>query len=354
VTRYGGAIETMEAALEERKRTREADTALQVELLQARLLWAACLIVRMAEERAKPDAERDPEYQERKVHDLRDQLAALDKQYHPLLDRAMLALALERMLATPSEQRSAALSLLADADASRESIDRAVSKLYAGTRLDDAKLRLALFEKGTSAALASSKDSLIRAAVLLRPLLRAAEERRKRYAGVLLQQGPRYAAALLEKKGGMVAPDANGTLRVSYGLVHAPPGGGPAFTRVSEVVSKNQGKEPFDAPQALLDAVREERFGAYASGDPRGVPVDFLADVPITNGNSGSATLDRDGKLAGLAFDGTYESVVSDFGYQPITRSIHVDTRYLLWVLDAVEKADSLLRELGVRPQTPR
>jgi hypothetical protein len=354
VARYGGAIEALEAALDERKRTREADMALQLELMQPRLLWAACLIVRMAEERQKPDAERDPEYQERKVHDLRDQLSALDKQYHPLLDKAMLQLALQRILATPAEQRSAALGLLVGADATRERIEASVTKLYAGTHLDDAKVRLALFEKGTTQSLSRSNDALIRAAVKLGPLLRAAEERRDRLAGVWLQQGPRYASALLEKKGGSVAPDANGTLRVSYGVVSTPPSGGAAFTRVSELVSKNQGKEPFEVPSRLLEAVRDERFGAYASGDPRGVPVDFLSDVPITNGNSGSATLDRDGKLTGLAFDGTYESVASDFGYQPTTRSIHVDTRYLLWVLDAVEKADWLLSELGARPQAPR
>jgi hypothetical protein len=130
--------------------------------------------------------------------------------------------------------------------------------------------------------------------------------------------------------------------------------GGSPFTWVSEIVAKQQGKEPFDAPEALLEAVREKRFAGYASAETGEVPVDFLSNTRITNGNSGSATLDADGKLTGLAFDGTFDSVASDFGYQPITRSIHVDIRYLLWLLDAVEKADSLLAELGVQPRTPR
>jgi hypothetical protein len=288
------------------------------------------------------------------VHDLRDQLSALDKQYHPRLDQAMLVLALSRILATPPEQRSPALAVLAGADASREKIERAVDKLYEGTQLGDVKVRLSLFEKGTPATLARSKDPLIRAAVALRPLLKAAEERRDRFQGVLLREGPRYASALLEKRGGNVAPDANGTLRISYGLVQAPVNGGSPFTRVSEILAKHRGSEPFDAPPALLAAFREKRFGSYATGDAGEVPVDFLSNARITNGNSGSATLDADGKLTGLAFDGTFDSVASDFGYQPTTRAIHVDVRYLLWVLDAVEKADSLLAELGVRPQTPR
>jgi hypothetical protein len=352
--RYGGAMEAIEAAYRELERTREPDAALQFELMQPRLLWAASLIVRMAEERQKPDLERDPDYQERKVRDLRDQLSALDKQYHPRLDQAMLALALERILATPAEQRSPALTVLVGAEPSKEKIDRAVEKLYAGTRLGDVKVRLSLFEKGTPATLAHSQDSLIRAAVALRPLLKAAEERRDRFQGLLLREGPRYAAALLEKRGGNLAPDANGTLRVSYGLVQPPVNGGSPFTWVSEIVAKQQGQEPFDAPESLLAAVREKRFANYASADTGEVPVDFLSDTRITNGNSGSATLDADGKLTGLAFDGTFDSVASDFGYQPITRSIHVDIRYLLWLLDAVEKADALLAELGVRPRTPR
>jgi S1-C subfamily serine protease len=71
--------------------------------------------------------------------------------------------------------------------------------------------------------------------------------------------------------------------------------------------------------------------------------------VQITNGNSGSATLDAEGRLVGLAFDGTYESVASDWLFLPETRSIHVDVRYLLWVMSEVKNADWLLAEMGVR-----
>ena len=95
--------------------------------------------------------------------------------------------------------------------------------------------------------------------------------------------------------------------------------------------------------------MREKRFGRAFDPELGDVPVDFLTDLQITNGNSGSATLDADGKLTGLAFDGTFESVASDWIYLPTTRSIHVDVRYILWVLSEVSKADALLAELGVR-----
>ena len=77
------------------------------------------------------------------------------------------------------------------------------------------------------------------------------------------------------------------------------------------------------------------------------MPVDFLSDLHITNGNSGSATLNARGELVGLAFDGTYESVASDWLFVPSTRSIHVDLRYILFLLEDVDHAHELLAELG-------
>lgn len=349
---YGSALDAIEAAIAARDVSREADVALQAEILLPRVMWAASLIVRMAEERAKPDAERDPSYQQRKVPDLRDELDALEKRYHPTLDQAFLALALDRIAKTAPAEQTPALTLVAGKNPTPDSIQKAVAKLYAGTQLTDAKRRRDLFDRATSAELARSSDPMLRLAVQLRPLLRAIEERHDRFVGKMLLEEPRYMAALLAQRGGRVAPDANGTLRLSYGVVRRPAdGNGRAFTRLSEVVQKHTGKEPFDAPPALVEAVEAKRFGPYLDPELGDVPVDFLTDLQITNGNSGSATLDAAGRLTGLAFDGTYESVASDWVFLPTTRSIHVDVRYLLWTLDAVSRAEWILRELGVEPR---
>ncbi len=81
------------------------------------------------------------------------------------------------------------------------------------------------------------------------------------------------------------------------------------------------------------------------------MPVDFLSTGDITNGNSGSATLNAKGELAGLAFDGNYEAMGVDYLVDPeLSRTIHVDSRYMLWVMDAVDGAHDLLREMGVEP----
>jgi hypothetical protein len=159
-----------------------------------------------------------------------------------------------------------------------------------------------------------------------------------------------------ERAAGRLAPDANSTLRITYGTVrgYAPTKGAAVyapFTRLDEVVKKHTGSDPFVAPKALLDAAAAGRKGPYVDEALGDVPVDFLSDLDITGGNSGSATLDARGDLVGLAFDGNYESMASDWLFMPeVTRSIHVDVRYVLWVLDAVAGADALLRELGVTP----
>ena len=199
--RYGSAFAGIDRALDERARTREPDMALETEILLPRLLWAATQIVRVAEERKKPDALRDPDYQERKLPDLRDELAALDKRYHAKLDQALLSLALERVLRTAPADRTPALEIIAGKDPTRESIARAVTQLYAGTKLADSKRRLELFDRATPAALAKSPDAMIRLAVALRPLQRAIEERADRIAGALLLHTPLYMSALLEQKG---------------------------------------------------------------------------------------------------------------------------------------------------------
>jgi hypothetical protein len=166
---------------------------------------------------------------------------------------------------------------------------------------------------------------------------------------------PRYMTALLEKSSGHVAPDANGTLRVTYGRVLGVDAkDGLAFkpqTTLAGIVEKQTGEGDFDAPRRELDAIQAVRAGRetpYLDPALRDVPVNFLSTVDTTGGNSGSATLNARGELCGLLFDGTYDTVDSDILYEPVhTRSIHVDSRYVLWVLTEVDGATRILEELG-------
>ena len=208
------------------------------------------------------------------------------------------------------------------------------------------------------AELAAAKDPFLRAAQRIWPIVKAEEKKDDARTGELLLVMPAYAEAMREALGGQLAPDANGTLRITYGTVRSfkPTSKDPAdwpFTTASQILAKDTGKDPFDAPKKLLEAVKAKKYGPYADPALGGeLPVDFLSDLDITGGNSGSATLNDKGELVGLAFDGTIEGVASDVVFNGAsTRTIHVDARYMLWTMDAIDGADHLIRELGLTPK---
>jgi hypothetical protein len=194
-------------------------------------------------------------------------------------------------------------------------------------------------------------------ALVLDPLYQQNREVAKRRQGAALRIRPRYMKALLAKAGGLVAPDANGTLRVTFGTVEGKPGPDgtlwTAFTSLKGIEQKQTGEGEFNAPAREIEAIGDLRAGKEtpyvlpAIGD---VPVDFLSTVDTTGGNSGSPTLNGKGELVGLLFDGTYDSIASDYLFDPASaRSIHADVRYMLWVMTEVDAAPYLLEEMGIR-----
>jgi hypothetical protein len=164
----------------------------------------------------------------------------------------------------------------------------------------------------------------------------------------------RAKIAYMNSRGQAVYPDANSTLRVTFGKIagrdHGADGTGSwtAFTTIKGVVAKHTGEGEFDAPAAQLAAIKTKNFGKYADPKLKTLPVNFLATLDITGGNSGSAALNSKGELIGLAFDGTLDSIISDWDFNVAnTRSIQVDTRYMLWNMKEVDKADNLLKEMN-------
>ncbi|KYF51716.1 peptidase S46 [Sorangium cellulosum] len=354
---HGGAIEQIAAAYAEHQKTREHDAALSEILSSARLLDAAITIVRMAEERPKADAEREAEFQQRNWERLEQAQVSLQKSYGRTIDQSTFKLAVKRALRLDPKERPALIASLAGGQAQTEAaLGAAIDAIYAGTALEDAAARVKLLKTATVDELKESRDPMIRLALEVAPVEKAIEARDKAYLGAMTLVKPRFVEALRAYRGGMLAPDANGTLRVTYGTVrgYKPEIDRPVyrpFTVLSELVKKSTGEPPFNAPEALLDAAREKRFGPYVDDDLGEVPVCFLSDLDITNGNSGSATLNARGELVGLAFDGNYEAMASDWLFMPsITRTIHVDHRYMQWVMDAVSGADAVLKEMGGTP----
>ena len=154
-------------------------------------------------------------------------------------------------------------------------------------------------------------------------------------------------------------PDANSTMRVTFGKVDRLPirkdrqyyGVKDNFyTDMKGMVAKyKKGDAEFDLPQRLLDLYKKKDFGPYK--DKKGyMPVNFLSDNDITGGNSGSPILNGNGELIGLAFDGNSEALSGDIVFEKQwQKTINLDVRFLLWVMDKYHGAGYLLNEMTIR-----
>ncbi|HPC98533.1 MAG TPA: S46 family peptidase, partial [Bacteroidales bacterium] len=148
-------------------------------------------------------------------------------------------------------------------------------------------------------------------------------------------------------------PDANSTMRLTYGQVlDYDPRDGVTYkyyTTLKGVMEKYKpGDYEFDVPQRLIDLYDRKEYGRYAS--PKGyLPVCFTTNNDITGGNSGSPVLNGSGELIGLAFDGNWEAMSGDVAFEPdLQRTIVVDIRYVLWVMDIYAGARHLVDEMTV------
>ncbi|MFT4248348.1 MAG: S46 family peptidase [Pseudomonas sp.] len=316
-------------------------------------IGAAVTLYRLSIERAKPDAERESGYQERDLPAIEGALKQMERRYVPAMDRRLQQYWLGEYVKLPAGQRVAAVDRwLGGSDAA--AVEAALHKLD-GTRLGSTEERLKWF-KADRAAFEASDDPAIQYAVAAMPALLEIERQDKIEAGEQLAARPVYLQALADYKrsqGEFVYPDANLSLRITFGNVkgYAPKDGMEysPFTTLEGVVAKETGADPFDSPKALLDAVKARRYAGLEDKRLGSVPVNFLSDLDITGGNSGSPVMDAHGRLVGLAFDGNWESVSSNWVFDPaMTRMIAVDSRYLRWIMTEVAPAPQLLKELGL------
>ncbi|KQW93866.1 peptidase S46 [Massilia sp. Root418] len=313
------------------------------------LLKSARTLHRLALEKQKPDAERKAGYQQRDVGPIKARLTRLEQSFTAKVDQARFAGGLARYAKLAAKSHPQGLDALLPAAAD-------VPTLYAQTKLGATAERLALMDKDAD-AIAASDDAFLKLAVKLHAIGQSLEERRMEVDGNLERVVPQYMAAVIawkKSQGKPVYPDANSTLRVTYGTVSAysPKDGltkGP-FTTVEGIVEKHTGKDPFIAPDSLIDAVKAKRYGQFKDPVLGTVPVNFLSSADTTGGNSGSAVMNKRGELIGLNFDSTYESITKDWYFDPaITRAIHLDIRYMLWVMKEVDHADNLLQEMTIK-----
>ena len=153
-------------------------------------------------------------------------------------------------------------------------------------------------------------------------------------------------------------PDANSTMRLTYGQVATLPERADRnykgikenyYTTMAGMIAKYKKNDPeFDLPQKVLDLYKKKDFGMFK--DKNGyMPINFLTNNDITGGNSGSPVIDGYGRLIGLAFDGNSEALSGDIVFEPkLQKTINVDVRYVLWVIDKYAGAGHIISELSL------
>lgn len=349
--------------IERAKATRDRDLLLS-QISNLGSVGATRGLYRLSIEQAKPDAERAPGYQQRDLPRIEGGLGELQKRFDPSMEKKLLSYWFAQYQKLPATQHVAAVDAWIGGDIGgdiagdkADALNRMLDALYAGTEIGKLDQRLAWLKKDRAEFEASS-DTMIKFAVMVMPTLLKMEEDSNAAAGSSSRYRPIYLAGVQDFRrsaGEQVYPDANASLRITYGHVvgYQPRDGvqNVPFTTAEGMAAKATSEEPFNAPKDVLDAVKAKRYGVYADATLGTLPVNFLADLDITGGNSGSAVMNGKGELVGLVFDGTWEGVSANWVYDgKVNRAIGVDIRYLLWFLDQINPAPRLLKELGINP----
>lgn len=316
------------------------------------LFEVAKTVYEAAMERQKPDLERESAYMERNFPRTRQNLFLKLQDYYEPSDRLFLKERLQRLTESPQGRKIPVIAELAREANPEAAIDRFIESLYAGSRLSDAAFVQQALEKSPE-ALRALDDSILRFAVEMYPAFRELSETRRRREGALAELFAKLIEVKQQFSGSEFIPDANGTLRLTYGRVC---GYSPAdaitmspITTLKGIAEKNTGKEPFDAPEKLLELHRAGDFGRFKHPQLGDVPVAILYNTDTTGGNSGSAILNARGQLVGVNFDRVYQATVNDYAWsEAYSRSIGVDIRYVLWVTQKFAGGDHLLEEMQV------
>jgi hypothetical protein len=352
---FGLVLPELKRLHQERSRTRDRDFILGWMQYSSDFLDMAVTLYKWAAEREKGDIDRERGYQDRDSISTKEWLQEVQINLVPQVDKEMLMYYIRRAWELPSGQKIEALEKIFSGktgEKREEYLNKFTDRLYTRTQLGDLDRRLQMFHMSKE-KLGKLKDPFIELAIALKPEIDELEKRDNEFSGAQSRLAPKLIAAYAKWKQQKIYPDANGTMRFNYGAVKGYiPRDAVRYdyiTSLSGVMEKETGKDPFIVPAELKWVYEQRDFGNYLDSIAGDVPVNLLTTNDGTGGNSGSPVLNGKGELIGLDFDGNYESVSDDYLYNPeLSRSIIVDIRYVLFLIDKVYHLDDLLGELTI------
>jgi hypothetical protein len=354
--KHGDALAALDALIKEDLK----DQAVQMKkwgMNRDTLSGTAARLYRLAIESEKPDAEREPGYQERDLTRIKEGLKRMNRRWDADVEKALYKHFVAVYAELPAKDRVKSYDKYMGISGkfNADKFNRKVDDMFAKTKLIDQDVRLSWVGKSVE-DFKKSDDPFIQLAVATYDEKHEKELKDKEQSGKFKKLRPQYMAAIIDfykSKGKPVYADANSTLRVTYGNVkgYSPQDGMLAtpFTTLEGISAKHTGEEPFNSPQKQLELIKNKTYGEYEDSALNSVQVNFLSTVDTTGGNSGSPTMNANAEFVGLLFDGVYESIIGDWDYNPeLNRSIHVSSAYMLWVMEHVDNAQNLIKEMKI------
>ena len=351
--RYGNLLAREKEQYDIIARTYDRDNVLGIlqGILAGSMTGVANNIYGLAMEMAKPEGERQPGLTPEALNEFAEGLTYTYNDYYEPVDRALLLRALKMAGNLKGDQRIEALDYILDNPSVTP--EQWVDKAYASSRMKDLQFAQSLVGK-SPAELTALNDPFIGIAAAIYPVSDEAAEISNAFGAQVTPLRKEYVEALYEWKGSTLYPDASGTIRFTWGPVK---GYRPAdavwyepFTTLKGVIEKNTGTEPFDAPAELVSLREKKDLGRWVDPELGDVPVAFLNQCDITGGNSGSPVLNARGEIIGIAFDGNWEAMTSNWQYDyELQRCISVDFRYVLFITEKFGNAGFLLKEMGIK-----
>jgi hypothetical protein len=310
----------------------------------SRLFQTARTLVRLAEEKTKPNAERLREFGEAGLASLEQRLYSTAPIY-PEFEKAKLANSLAFWKKTMGDDDPIAQRVFRG-----RTPEEVADALVSGSKLADVSVRRKIAEGGKK-AIEESDDPMIKLALAVDADARAVRKRREdEVEGVQAAQYALIAQAMFESMGDSIYPDATFTLRLAFGTVKGYEQDGktiPPYTTIGggfEHAEKHGNKPPYQLPPSWIKARDDRRLRLDT-------PLDFISTADIIGGNSGSPVVNRDNEVVGLIFDGNIQSLVLDFVYDDrLARAVSVDSRAIVEALRSIYRAEGLVNELTGQP----
>lgn len=350
--RYASILEEIEKTYRELEQFYDAEMLLRY-LSFSTALKVALKAQRWSEEKTKPASERKPGFQDFQIEKAKKYFEIGYSEFHTPTDARILTFILAKMIERPRDEWPDFLDEVMRDTADMDRLRSYVDNLYANSRLVNKEEALRLFDLSAD-ELQAIDDPMIAFAAKVNRVVDHYEQYEDAFKGKITQLRPQYYEALSEWKKGNMYPDANRTIRFTYGHIKGYFPRDAVYYRprtfLRGALEKHTGQEPFDCPTRLFRLYNQRDFGDYADHRKKDVPVAFLATTDITGGNSGSPVMNGRGEIIGCAFDGNWEAMTSDWQYnERLTRTISVDSRYILFILDKFSGAQKLLQELTIR-----